>query len=413
MKTRILRFLLPAILVLAGSGSVLWTSVLAQHVEQIEAAARQSAARIDRLELLLDELSRAELSYVASGQIDSETLTASSQSLREIVSESSWLLGQSVAGASAAAGAIADGIKLLADAEVRARASARTGLDVMAADLLFTDTTRARAALREQLRALRKAESLTVAEGRAKDLQQAWLVLGTVALLFAWALVRSTRRSPVTTMPAAASRHGTSEQISSGQPALAAPAIVDTSIEPAPVPAPAVDLSEAAALCTAISRLQVETELQGLLARTAEVLDASGVAVWMTAGEEMFPVAWHGYDSRQLSQLGPINRFSMNALAAAWRSGSLQKVAGEQASRSAIVAPLLGVERCIGVLAIETAPGRETDKTMQAVTAMVAAQLVTVLGAWPAGSASPPADAVSSEGSSAAHLTLDRASTSS
>ena len=29
----------------------------------------------------------------------------------------------------------------------------------------------------------------------------------------------------------------------------------------------------------------------------------------MAAGEEMFPVAWHGYDSRQLSQLGPIGRF--------------------------------------------------------------------------------------------------------
>jgi hypothetical protein len=91
----------------------------------------------------------------------------------------------------------------------------------------------------------------------------------------------------------------------------------------------------------------------------------------------------------------------MNALAAAWQSGSLQKVAGDKTSRSAIVAPLLGVERCIGVLAIETLPGRETDKTLQAVTAMVAAQLVTVLGAWPAGSAAPAADILPFEAASA------------
>jgi hypothetical protein len=163
-----------------------------------------------------------------------------------------------------------------------------------------------------------------------------------------------------------------------------------------------VDLTEAAALCTAISRLQVETDLQALLARTATLLDASGVAVWMTAGEEMFPVAWHGYESKQLSQLGPISRSSMNAIASAWRSSTLQRVSGSATSRAAIVAPLLGVERCIGVLAIETGPGREADTTLQAVTTLIAAQLVTVLGAWPAGSSAvPPAEVIPFERASA------------
>ena len=90
-----------------------------------------------------------------------------------------------------------------------------------------------------------------------------------------------------------------------------------------------IDLTETAALCTAISRLQTESDLQGLLVRTATLLDASGVVVWMAAGEEMFPVAWHGYDSRQLIQLGPIGPSSLNATAAAWRTGTLQSVAGE------------------------------------------------------------------------------------
>src|SRR6187549_3738136 len=68
MKTRILRLLLPAILVATGAGSVAWTWALAQHVGKLEAAGTRSAGRIDRLEALLDELTRDELSYVASGQ---------------------------------------------------------------------------------------------------------------------------------------------------------------------------------------------------------------------------------------------------------------------------------------------------------------------------------------------------------
>ena len=71
---------------------------------------------------------------------------------------------------------------------------------------------------------------------------------------------------------------------------------------------------------------------------------------------------------------------------------TLQSVAGDSASRSAIVAPLLGVDRCIGVLAIEVPPGREADGPTKAVTTLIAAQLATVLGAWPAGSSMAPTE---------------------
>jgi hypothetical protein len=104
-----------------------------------------------------------------------------------------------------------------------------------------------------------------------------------------------------------------------------------------------------------------------------------------------------------LRQIGPINRSSMNATTAAWRTGSLQTVSGDATARSALVAPLLGMDRCIGVLAIELPPGREIDSTTQAVVTLIAAQLATVLGAWPAASSAPPAD----------FLTFERASASS
>ena len=56
MKTRILR-LLPAILVAAGA-SIAWTWALAQHVDRLESTGSSQAARIDRLDGLLDELAR-------------------------------------------------------------------------------------------------------------------------------------------------------------------------------------------------------------------------------------------------------------------------------------------------------------------------------------------------------------------
>ena len=384
MKTRILRLLLPAILVATGAGSVAWTWALAQHVGKLEAAGTRSAGRIDRVEALLDELTRDELSYVASGQIDKETLTATRARIRQIASESTWLLGELLAAGSPSAGELAKGAASLAEVDARAGENLRADLDLMAADLLFTETTRTRQALREQLRALRVAEASAVSDGRSNDLKQAWTVLAGVALLFAWALVRSTRRP--TTAP--------SVEVTSIAPDVdvVRPGAPPELVVPATVVEPTIDLNETAALCTAISRMRTESDLQGLLVRTATLLDASGIVVWMAAGEEMFPVAWHGYDSRQLIQLGPIGPSSPNAAAAAWRTSTLQSVAGGPNSQSAIVVPLLGVERCIGVLAIEVGPGRETDATTKAVTTLISAQLVTVLGAWPAGSSMPPAE---------------------
>jgi hypothetical protein len=380
MKAWIIRLLLPAILIAAGLGSVAWTWALAQHVDQLETAGKQSAARIDRLEGALDQLAQDELVYVASGQIDPPTLTAASNMARQIVSESAWLFEGLVAGAAPSAGKVAEAVASLAEVDGRARDNIRAGLDLMAADLLFTETTRTRQTLREQLRALRLAESGAVSAARATDLEQAWMVLAGAAILFAWALVRSARR------PADAAHSLPS--------AMPEPDHVSLNIAPTPEASPSIDLKETAAVCTAISRLQSEADLQPLLARTSSLLNASGLVVWMAAGEEMFPVAWHGYDSKQLSQLGPISYSSLNAAADAWRTGTLQCVAGSAGSRSALVAPLLGVERCIGVLALEVAPGREADAPTQAAATLVAAQLSTVLGGWPAGSSMPPAEVV-------------------
>jgi hypothetical protein len=395
MKTRILRFLLPAILVAAGGGAVAWTWTLAQHLEHLEATGRQTGARIDRLEVLLDEMTQNELRYVASGETDADMLRSTSNLLRQIATDSSRLLAQLAAGAPFSATAVADAVETLEEVEGRARENMRAGLDLMAADLLFTETTRTRQMLREQLRALRLAESTAVADGRSKDVKRVWMALAGVALLFAFTLVLSSRGS---TAPSASDLSPQLSERDLVPPHESEKADIAPSLESNAL---SLDLKETAALCTAISRIQADSDLHGLLARTAALLRAPGVVVWMAAGEEIFAVAGHGYDSRHLSQLGPIAYSSLNATAAAWRSGTLQTVPGESNARSAIAAPLLGVERCIGVLAIELASGRETDVATQAVATLIAAQFATVLGAWPAPSAIPPAEVLPFERASA------------
>jgi hypothetical protein len=51
-----------------------------------------------------------------------------------------------------------------------------------------------------------------------------------------------------------------------------------------------------------------------------------------------------------------------------------------------MVAPMLGTNRCVGVLAIEVPQGREADQTTRAIARFVAAQLAATLAPWPAAS---------------------------
>ena len=148
---------------------------------------------------------------------------------------------------------------------------------------------------------------------------------------------------------------------------------------------PPLDLASAARLCTDLSRVTTTAALPDLLGRAARVLDASGVILWIGAGEQLFPVMGHGYRQDMLARLGPLAPDAENAAAHAWRTGQLTVVgATGAAGNGALVAPLLGLHACLGVLAAEVRHGAECNPATQAVATMIAAQLATVVPAWPA-----------------------------
>lgn len=145
-------------------------------------------------------------------------------------------------------------------------------------------------------------------------------------------------------------------------------------------------LRAAAELCTNLGRVSDVEELHGLMAKAAEMMDASGLIVWMIAAgdAELRPTLSYGYSAEMLSRLPPLARSADNAAARAFRTSQLQIVlARPGSSNGAIVAPLLTPAGCVGVFSAETRGGGETTDSVQALAAIVAAQLANVVRVTP------------------------------
>lgn len=268
--------------------------------------------------------------------------------------------------APASVDALAAGIEALVAADLRIRENLRLEQPLMAADVIFSDSRNSLDMMASRLRELREAEARAADSDLAALRRQRWLALGGVAGLWVVGALLLLPTRSVEAPREQAAAHG----------------------EVVEAPAPrSMDLPGAAALCTDISRVTAAAALPALLERAAALLDAPGVILWMAAGEELFAVASHGYSPQVMKKVGPIARRGDNATAATWRQGRTTTVGATATGNGAIVAPLFGPDSCIGVLAAEVRNGRERDADAQAVVTMVAAQLATVVSAWPGPSA--------------------------
>jgi GAF domain-containing protein len=142
-----------------------------------------------------------------------------------------------------------------------------------------------------------------------------------------------------------------------------------------------VDLAEAARLCTDLARVKEIGELSALLARAAELLDASGIVLWLVGpdGSALRPVASHGYSDHALARMSALSGRSENAVSVACRTGKLEVVRGGRDKSGAIVAPVVTPGGCVGAVAAEIRHGAETSPSVQAVATIVAAQLASLV----------------------------------
>jgi hypothetical protein len=365
--------------------SILFAAILFWTIEQRASKALALAAdasnRLARMSDTIAGLGTAQQSYVAPGQLDEPWFERASTLIAALSRE---LRQAQESLRSPAAPAVLDqltaSVATLTAVDGRTRLNLQLGQELMASDVIFSDGRHLLDAMLASVRDLQAAEQAHLRAELSGLARWRWLGLGAVAVLWMAALqivtAKSRRASTI------AERSEASEEV---QRAAQPPA----DAHPRPQPRLPVDLTAAAMVCTDLSRITTTAALPGLLGRAAGVLDASGLILWISAGEQLFPVMAHGYSDDMLARMGPIARDAENAAARAWRTGQMTVVAAAPTGeRGAIVTPLFGLHRCIGVLSAELRHD-EDSAAMQAVATMIAAQLSTVVPAWPAGSLAP------------------------
>ena len=368
MQKRAVQLTIVTLLLVTGLCATYFTWDTFRRIDAVLDVERAADAHLDRMGAAVAALGAAQQAYVAPGQQRGDSLTRASVLVQQLYDDTASLR-RIARSHDAGPGLLAFGeaVDGLVKTDDRARQHLRNDEELMAADLVYTEARQALEAMATRLSELQAAERGAAARARGELLQSGATTAGSAVLVWVvgvLALVRTPKRAD----PA---------------PDLLAPVPVMPQSEIAQ-PASRLNLGAAAQVCVELSRLPSGAGLAPVLARTARVLDASGVIVWLGAGEELFPAEAYGYSPHTLARLGPVARSSDNATAAAWRTAEMFTVPSQPGSNGAIVAPLCGASGCFGVLAAEVRAGREHDDDTRAVTAMIAAQLSTLVAPWPA-----------------------------
>ena len=337
----------------------------------------------------LAEARVAQHGYVAAGQGEAfwmSKVTASG----EMVHMAMVALGQNAtpAGRTAVAEATETAWEF-GDIDKRVREYITSGQQLMAADVIFTEGSDAAATAGRQVETARLAEHQAFDRDLAEMRRQQAITIAAAAGVCALVVLGliPIRR---TAIAAAALESSSSMSIAPfpvGVPA--APASAETTS-----PTAGELFRTAADLATDFGRVRDLEELTRILARAADVLDASGLMVWMgsATGGDLRPVLAHGYSSQMIARIPPVPRSADNAAAAAYRSGTLQIVLSRPGvSSGAVVAPILSADGCIGALSAEIRGSGETSELVQALATIFASHLAVVLAATPSEMVEPKA----------------------
>lgn len=375
---------------LGGAAYGVWTLEIRMAADR-EARARW-AQRTAEAAIAIGDLRAAQQAYVAAGQnvsFWSDRVTTGAQAVRTAIDEL-----RAAAAVEAAWTALDQAASVMRDfgqIDRRARESLAVNQPLLASDLIFADGLEMLRAAGARLDEARQAQDAVLATRLgAQRTNEAAILLGSLGLTLIVTLLL---------LPSG----GRTEDAADAAPAMglglkpgAQKSDLDDSLAAAPLRPEAgarrgVDLRATAELCTDLARIANTADLPSMLARAARLLDASGIVLWIAdpAGHDLLPSIAHGYPAQAISRLGRLHRDSDNATAAAFRSGRLQVVASEPGQTGAIIAPLLGVSGCMGVMAVEVRNQGEKDEGVRAVAGIIAAQLASLVSAAPAAAESP------------------------
>jgi hypothetical protein len=410
--SRALRLFLAAMSLIAIGTAAAFLITSEKEIAQQRATVRAFDLRAREITDALGEVRAAQQAYVAAGQGVAFWMPKVDQ-MMDAVAGSLLTLQQSAADATSK-GALDEASTTLSEftnVDKRIRDYIASGAELMAADIVFTEGGEtAVAAARHVERARIQAHQNLDAVEAARHKQEAMVLAGAgglallVIALLGMTSASSTRKAesaPPRVIDGVAVRPSTrpaDEDLGLRQIARPEPKpreAISTPSGSAQHAAASKTIQAAARLCTEFGRVAEMEELTRLLGRAADLLDASGLMLWMAtaSGTELRPALAHGYDAQTLARIPPVSRSASNAAAAAFRTATLQVVLPRAGtSKAAIVVPVLSADGCIGVLSVEMRAGVEASETVQALGAIIAAQLAGVVASTPAPSQARTAD---------------------
>jgi CHASE3 domain sensor protein len=371
MNTRLIRLLLVVIGVAMVSVAAYYLRDLESRITNQRASAESLREQATTLNATIADARAGQFGYVARGQGEAFWMSHVAGLLPMLQRQSAAFAESLTAPAAHAAfESAANSVENFRTLDSRVKEFVIAGNALLAADLIFSEglestSTASRqivAALNEEL----QVRSADVAQMRVRQLS----ILGIAAAGLVGMML-------VLAFTAPEAQKAASQE-------AASPIIAPIKFEaPLPKAKPAImpKLVRTAQLCSELAGVSDEGQLTGLIERAARLLDASGIIVWVVdpSGDALQPAMSHGYADQIVRKMGKIHRDANNAAAAAYRSGAMRTVCGEAGANGAVVAPLITSAGCIGVLSAEMKAGAEKDESSQALAAIFAAQLATLV----------------------------------
>jgi len=398
MKSRTVRVLMVAIAVVAQAAAGYLARQLDQQMSAGRAALTAFEAQARQTSQALAAIGAAQRGYVAEGQSSDRWQTQVATMMKNASPKLTEL--RVAARTPEGQGALETAIETLtsfSQADAKARDYIGSGQRLSASDVIFAD---GHDLLNKTIAAIEDArvrENAQHEAATAKMRQTQLFYLGGavgLTLVMLLALVPIPRGSKSSMADDAAElrssgaglglSHMTSRGVGTG---LGEPAGADHP-DVAWV-ATAQGLGTAADICAALARVRSPKELPALLERTADVLNAAGVIVWMSEGSKgaLRPVLAHGYAPVALARMGAIGQDADNATATAYRTQTIQTMPVDPPSGGALVVPLITAEGCTGAMAVELHKDVEPSDYLRAIATILAAQLATLITPAPAADA--------------------------
>ena len=337
----------------------------------------------------------AQLAYVAVGQGLAFWTGKTDAAVKSANAALTALRASAGPGARTAIDEAAETVVEFSSIDTRARDYLKTGQQLMAGDVIFTEGSDAAATAVHQIETARMAQhqavDVEVAALRRQQMVTAGGAAGVVILVVLVLMLMPAPRAGALDRTADAGLSIRQSAAEVGGSAPAPPPVMELELKPVPAPLPVAPITAQARgsvfkaatdVATDFGRVRDLDELTRVLGRAAEVMDATGLMVWVgsASGADLRPVLAHGYSAEMIARIPPVPRSANNAAASAYRSGTLQIVLSHPGSSSgAVVAPILSADGCIGALSAEIRNGGETSEGVQALAAIFAAHLAGVL----------------------------------